>query len=102
LCATTVTTIYYLSTKVMGSANAQNQIKNLLNLFKIAPVNGTVIKDALNSKFLDFEDAVIYQAAMHAGAEAVITRNSKDFKRSELPIYDSNEILKISELLRPS
>ncbi len=99
LCATTVTTIHYLATKVMGSTKAQNQIKNLLNLFEIAPVNRAVIRDALSSGFSDFEDAVIYQAATHAGAEAIITRNVKDFKKSELPIYDSDEILKVVQLL---
>ncbi len=98
LCATTVTTIHYLSSKVMGKTKAQNQIKTLLTLFEIAPVNRVVNKDALGSKFSDFEDAVIYQAARHAGAEAIVTRNPKDFKRSKLPIYDSDEMLKVIQL----
>jgi len=99
LCATTVTTIHYLSTKVMGPIKAQNKIKELMILFEVAAVNRSVIEDALVAKFTDFEDAVIYQAARHAGAEVIVTRDPKGFKRSKLPIYNSNEMLKVLESL---
>ncbi len=99
LCATTVTTIHYLSTKVMGSKKAQKKIKALMMLFEIAAVNRPVIEDALVSKFTDFEDAVIYQAACHAGAEAIITRDPKGFKQSKIPIYNSYEMLNVFKLL---
>lgn len=100
LCATTITTIHYLSTKVLGKNKSQNQIEALMTLFDIASVNRAVIKDALTSKFSDFEDAVIYQAAYHAGAEAIITRNVKDFKLSKLPVYSPIEILKILQIIK--
>ena len=93
LCATTVTTIHYLSAKVLGSAKAQNQIKALILLFEIAAVNRIVIEDALISTFPDFEDAVLYQAARHAGAKAIVTRDLKGFKGSELPIFRTDEML---------
>ncbi len=99
LCATTVTTIYYLSTKVLGKNKVQNQMKNLMTLFEIALVNRIVIEDALKSKFTDFEDAVIYQAAQNAGAEAIITRDPKGFKRSKLPVYNPEEMLKILQAI---
>jgi len=99
LCATTITTIHYLSTKVMGAVSAKNKIKDLLNLFKIAAVNRSVLEDALRSKFTDFEDAVIYEAACYAKAEAIVTRDPKGFKLSKLPIYDSNEMLIAFQLL---
>ena len=95
ICATTVTTIHCLATKDLGKDHAQNQIKNLITLFDIAPVNRPVIEDALKSKFSDFEDAVIYQSARHVGVEAIVTRDIKGFKKSELPIYSPTEILKI-------
>lgn len=99
LCATTVTTIHYLSTKVMGTVKAQNKIKDLLMLFEIAAVNRSVIEDALVVKFSDFEDAVLYQAARHAGVEAIVTKDLKGFKRSILPIYSPDEMLKALQLL---
>ncbi len=95
LCATTITTIHYLSIKVMGQIKAQNKIKDLMILFEIAAVNRSVIEYALTSKFSDFEDAVIYQAARHAGAEVIVTRDQKGFKQSKLPVYSPHEILKV-------
>jgi len=99
ICATTVTTIHYLSTKVVGKNRSQNQIKDLITLLEIASVNRTVIEDALKSKFTDFEDAVIYQAAHHAGAEAIVTRDPKGFKESKLPIFNPIELLKILQII---
>lgn len=99
LCATTVTTIHYLATKVLGKDQAQNQIKSLITLFDIASVNRTVIEDALKSKFSDFEDSVIYQSSRHVGADAIVTRDPKGFKKSKLPVYSPIELLKILEAI---
>ncbi|MBC2717660.1 MAG: PIN domain-containing protein [Desulfobacteraceae bacterium] len=99
ICATTVTTIHYLSTKVLGENKSQSQIKDLLTLFEIASVNRTVIEEALKSKFSDFEDSVIFQAAHHAGAEAIVTRDPKGFKKSKLPVFNPIELLKILQAI---
>lgn len=99
ICATTVTTIHYLATKILGTEQTRNQIKNLITLFDIAPVNRPVIDDALKSKFSDFEDAVIYQSARHVNAEAIVTRDIKGFKKSKLPIYSPTEMLKILDTI---
>jgi len=99
ICATTVTTIHYLATKIVGKEQTQNQIRNLMILFDIAPVNRPVIEYALKSKFSDFEDAVIYQSASHAGAEAIVTRDIKGFKKSKLPIYSPTEMLIILDTI---
>ena len=95
ICATTVTTIHYLATKALGKEESQNRIEDLIKLFGIASVNRSVIEDSIKSKFSDFEDAVIYQAANHARAEAIVTREPKGFKQSKLPVYSPIELLKI-------
>jgi len=99
ICATTVTTIHYLSTKVLGKNESQNKIKNLIILFEVASVNRTVIENAISSTFTDFEDSVIHQAAIHAGAEAIVTRDPKGFKQYRIPIYSPVELLKILQLI---
>ena len=99
ICATTVTTIHYLSTKVIGKNESQNKIKDLITLFEIASVTRTVIEDAIKSTFNDFEGSVIYQAANHAGAEAIVTRDPKSFKQSKLQVYSPIELLKILQLI---
>ena len=68
-----------------------------MRLFEIAPVNRAVIEAALGSRIADFEDAVLEQAAAFAGANAVVTRNAKDFARGSLQILDPREFLSLME-----
>lgn len=92
LCGTTVTTVYYLVSKALGTAEARNEIKKILGLFEVAPVNRSVLESALAAGFDDFEDAVIYEAARHAGVDAIVTRNQKDFRNSTTAVYSSSEL----------
>jgi len=100
LCATTMTTIHYLMAKSLGSKNAINNIRLLLTIFKIASVNKDVIEKALESGFSDYEDAVLVQAALHAGVEYIVTRNIKDFKKSSIPTYIPSDFIHILTSLK--
>jgi predicted nucleic acid-binding protein len=100
LCGTTITTVFYLAAKTVGAAKAQEEIRKLLSLFEVAPVNRHVLESALVAEFNDFEDAVIHKAACHVGAEAIITRNQKDFKKSRILVYSSEEMAKILDSQR--
>ena len=95
LSGSTVTNVYYLAAKTVGAARAQEEIRKLLTIFDVAPVNRPVLEAALAADFSDFEDAVIHEAACYVGAEAIITRNQKDFKKSRIPVYTADEITKI-------
>ena len=94
LGATTVTTIHYLATKTVGPRAAQGHIRTLLSMFEVAPVTRAVLTDALNLKFADYEDAVLHEAARHAGAEAIVTRDAKGFSRGRLKLYAPDELLR--------
>jgi len=95
VCGTTITTVYYLAAKAVGTPRAREEIKKLLTLFEVAPVNRHVLESALVADFSDFEDAVIHEAACHVGAEAIVTRNQKDFKKAGISVYSSEEMAKI-------
>ena len=95
LCGTTITTVYFLASKTLGAARAQEEIRKLLSLFEVAPVNRLVLESALVVDFNDFEDAVIHEAACHVGADAIVTRNLKDFKKSRISVYTSEELARI-------
>jgi predicted nucleic acid-binding protein len=100
LCATTVTTIHYLAAKVIGTRRARAEVRRLLTLFDVAPVNRTVLEAALLGTFVDFEDDVIYEAARHVDVEAIVTRNTRDFKQSVIPIHQPSELLHILQANR--
>jgi hypothetical protein len=92
LCATTITTIDYLCTKVIGRKPARQAISALLALFSIADVNRKTLVAAIESDFSDFEDAVLYQAGVQVGVDGFVTRNIKDFTLAERSIYTPSEL----------
>ncbi|MCI5223331.1 MAG: PIN domain-containing protein [Candidatus Electrothrix sp. AR4] len=99
ICATTVTSIPYLACKTLGPKAAFRHIQSLLTLFSIAPVNRLVLENACATSFSDFEGAIIHEAAIHAGAQHLVTRNISDFKKASLPVYEPREFLNAFELL---
>ena len=98
LCATTVTTVHYLLTQSLSRDEGRRALRGLLELFEIAPVNRPVLEGALQSKIEDFEDAVLEQAGCLAGAEAIITRNTKDFRKASIKALDPAELLSAVEM----
>lgn len=93
LCATTVTTLFYLCGRALDVQQARAQIGTLLTLFDIAPVNRVVLNGALATGFADYEDAVLHEAAHHAGCQAIVTRNVRGFAAARLPVYSPAEFL---------
>jgi predicted nucleic acid-binding protein len=93
LCATTVTTIDYLLLQSLNRTDARKHLAQLIRLFDIAPVNRAVLEGAMKSRIADFEDAVLEQSAALAGAEAIITRNAKDFAQGAVKVLDPRQCL---------
>ncbi|MFT3720604.1 PIN domain-containing protein [Pseudorhodoferax sp.] len=94
LCATTVTTLFYLCERARDAQQARAHVGALMRLFDIAPVNRAVLGDALGAGFGDHEDAVLHEAARHAGCQAIVTRNVRGFRAASLPVYAPGELLR--------
>ena len=95
LCATSVTTASYFVDKAYGSERVHQDIRDLLRLFRIAPVNRSVLEDAVSIRFEDFEDAVIHEAARQADADGIVTRNTRDFTAATLSVYNPGELVQV-------
>ncbi len=67
----------------------------MLSRFEVAPVNRAVIDDALKLGFKDFEDGVMHEAGQHVGAEAIVTRNAKDFKKGSPSVYEPIDLVRL-------
>ena len=94
LCALSYTNIYYSLRKILSRQQRIDCLTQLACVIGTVPVTGSVISAALNSGWKDFEDAVQYFAAQEmAGITAIITRNTKDFQFSSLPVLDSRSFL---------
>jgi predicted nucleic acid-binding protein len=93
LCATTVTTVDYLLGQALAPAKAREALKQLLDLFEIAPVNRPVLEQALRSGISDFEDAVLEQAGRLVAVDAITTRNVRDFEKSTVTVFDPLQLI---------
>ena len=95
IVASSVTDIFYIHNRFLHDKDRTR--KCLIDLFKVFDVLDTTREDcrnALRSDIPDFEDAVLVEAAMREGIEAIVTRNQKDFEKSPVKIYSPEEFLK--------
>ena len=92
VCATTITTLHYISGKVIGADAAIEEINKLMMLFEVAPVNRAVLDAALTSGFKDFEDAVVHESGVYKEIQGIVTRDLNGFKKSKIPIYSPEEL----------
>ncbi|MEO2069609.1 MAG: PIN domain-containing protein [Desulfurobacteriaceae bacterium] len=95
ICATTITTIYYLVSKALNREKANECLDLLLNLVEVASVNRSVIETAGKLNFKDFEDAVIYASALHSKCSCIVTRNLEDFPTLKIPVFSPEEFLQV-------
>lgn len=93
ICATTVTTVFYIAAEDFGQRRARDQVHGLLGLFDVAPIDRDVLDGALDLDFSGYEDAVLHEAARAAGATAIVTRDRIDFANSAIPALDPQELL---------
>lgn len=88
-----VTNIFYILRRKVGNEVARELLAKLLQHLQVASVTDEVIRQALNSPIKDFEDAVTSAAALTAGLEIIVTRNTPDFVASSVPAMLPDEFL---------
>ncbi len=89
LSAHAVTIVHYLVAQEHDRRRARHALDRLLSVYTVAAVDDTVIRRAMRLGWVDFEDAVTAAAAAAAGCDALVTRNSRDFKGSPVPVVDT-------------
>lgn len=85
ICATSVTTVFYIAARQAGKSVALEHLRNFLAILEVAPVDRSVIEAALASPGADFEDNVVAESARQAGADAIVTRDAAGFRESPCP-----------------
>lgn len=80
-----ITNLFYLLRRSLGSEKSREVLATLMSKMTVAPVTDAVIREALVSPFKDFEDAVTHAAAKAIACDAIVTRNTKDFRTGTVP-----------------
>lgn len=89
-----ITTTYYILERELGSVLAKEKVGRLLAYISIQPISKEDSVAAVASKFKDYEDGVQHFCALrNETIEAIITRNKKDFKHSQLPVFAPEEVI---------
>jgi predicted nucleic acid-binding protein len=90
-----VCNVYYLLRKTAKHGIVIEKIKQLLTIIDVLKIDKEVVLDSLNSDFKDFEDALQNFSAIQNGKiSVVLTRNIKDYKKSELAVMTPETYLK--------
>ena len=91
------TASYIMETTKMSSADIFDGIDLLCQICDVAAVDATIVRQALDSPFTDFEDALQYFSALAAESDIIVTRNEGDFEHSEIPVYNPSQFLALME-----
>lgn len=89
------TASYLMETRKMNTQDIFDNIELLCQLCTPSTVDASVVRQALDSDFTDFEDALQYFSAKTVDADCIVTRNTKDFVCSEIPVYELDEFMRL-------
>jgi PIN domain. len=93
-----ISNIYYILRKLESHKSAIEFIAKLRLIIKILPVTDEIIKLSLESNFKDFEDSMQYYTAIINNIDYLITRNVKDYARTDISVHTPEEYLKLKDI----
>lgn len=93
VAALSFTTIYYVLRKQCRHGELLDLLEKLCFVVSVVSTDNNIIANAIKSEFTDFEDAVQYYTALSAEVDYIVTRNTKDYVVSEIPVFTPDEFL---------
>ena len=101
ITAKSVTDIYYLTHRSMHDDKAARTVlSKLFTIFDVLDTAGMDCRHAIPSAISDYEDAVMVETAVRTESDCIVTRNGRDFRKSDVPVYTPEEFLQQLETLR--
>lgn len=87
--------VYYILRRTASHDKVVAKLNQLMTFLEVLPMNRDVVMNALSSGFRDFEDALQNFAAVHSrNIDVILTRNVKDYTRSEIGVLTPETYLK--------
>jgi len=91
----TFSNLYYILRKLESHNKVISKLESLSKILNILKVEEQTIKNALASGFHDFEDSIQYYTAVDSKKiDIIIARNTRDYKKSEIPVMSPGDYLK--------
>ncbi|MEM9391532.1 MAG: PIN domain-containing protein [Bacteroidota bacterium] len=88
--------VYYILRQTASHEKVIEKLNQLMNFIGVLDMGRGTIIQALGSDFRDFEDALQHYSAVQSDfIDVILTRNVKDFKKSEIGVLTPQSFLKI-------
>lgn len=92
-----VNTIYVAKKYDKSIDDVKKVLYSLSKHINVIDISGKSAVDMLSNAWNDYEDGLQYLCAMNSKSDIIITRNKKDFKLSNIPVYTPQEFLDLIE-----
>lgn len=93
LVATSLTNLFYVSGRIIGTEKARAGVHICLATFEIIPVGRLELEQADAMAGSDLEDNVSLACALNARLDAIVTRDPRGFAGSPIPVLTPAELL---------
>ena len=96
IAANSILDAYYILRKELTSKKRKKALLDVCRFVNIVEIDTDKIQQALNdNSFSDTEDYVQYLCAKEVRADYIITRNIRDFAKSDIPVILPDDFLKL-------
>lgn len=85
--------VFYTTHKEKDKPTAFAAIEELLKVVEITRSDKYSLQNALLLNLSDYEDAVQHECALAENLDAIVTRNTKDYKNARIKICSSHDFL---------
>ena len=93
IAAHTVTTLFYLLNREVGSAQARSSLLDLLRIVGVTAVDQDRILQAFAMNWADFEDALAAACAVKGEADYILSRDHRGFSEAAVTVLSPAEFL---------
>lgn len=94
ITAKSATDIFYLAHRNNHSnTESRKVLQGLTQIIGVLDTTADDVRLALLSDISDYEDAVMVETGKRTGVDCIVTRNTKDYLKCPLPVYEPEELL---------
>ena len=79
----------------MPLSDWKKKVNIMKSFVEVCPVDSEDIFLSCDSDWSDYEDNVQYEVAKRYSCDVIITRNSRDFIKSDIPVLTPDEVIEI-------
>jgi len=84
----------YILAREIGASEARKKLKDIIRIINVLSFEGEIVELAIDGRFKDLEDGFQNFIALKNNCDAIITRNTKDYKQATISVLTPEQFLK--------